>query len=143
MNTSFRLTLLFGLLVTFSAVSGAFPTISTPYSMRIDGNHVRIQNLSDRYLQMRLTIEGRNFVSEFPCETRVSLGARDEYTLEVSAKNRTFPADYQILVTEFSAKTTAQLLSEQKEKLLPAPMPMTPATPAIVEKMQVIRCQSP
>ena len=141
MNRSFRLTLFFGLILTLNAVSAASIEISTPYSMVIDGNQVRIQNLSDRVLEMRLAIEGRNFISQFPCEVRVFLGPHYEHTLtlEVSAKNKSLPADYRIFVTEFTAKTRAQLISEQKGKPLPV---ATPLTPDVAAKMQVLTCQS-
>lgn len=115
------------------------PQIIAPYVISIDGPTVRVRNPTDRYLQLTLHIDGNNFVSEFPCDVRVYLGGGGEQTLRVSAKDKTLPANYRLSVTDFSAKTTEQLISEHRGKAPPAAMP---ATAEALAKMQVLRCES-
>lgn len=91
-----RLPLALCLLSSLSAFAAPSATIIHPYSIRLDGNTVRIDNVSDRVLEMRLTIEGNNFLSQFPCEVRIFLGPHQESTLVVAAKNKAAPLDYRI-----------------------------------------------
>lgn len=139
MNPFFRTTLCISLLFTLNSIAAASTDISAPYSIQVDGNYVHIKNESDRLFEMRLAIEGKNFLSQFPCEVHVFLGPHNEHTLEVSAKNKSIPVDYRIFVTDFSAKTRAQIILEQKGKPLPV---LTQVTPADIAKMKVLTCQS-
>lgn len=122
-----------------AAAPAQAPEIIAPYVISIAGPAVHIRNPTDRYLQLTLHIDGSNFVSEFPCDVRVYLGGGGEHTLRVSAKDKTLPANYRVSVTEFSAKTTEQLISEHRGKALPAAQP---ATADALAKMQVLRCES-
>lgn len=140
LSVSVRLLLVLCLLGSLNAFAAPSTTVADLYSIRINGNKVYIQNVSDRTLTMQLTIEGNNFLSQVPCQSRVFLAPHREVTMDVAAKNKTEPPDYRILVTEFSAKTDEQLRSEQQGK--PLPLPPTPITPERAAKVTRLTCQS-
>ena len=113
--------------------------VEQPFAIAIEGNNVVLRNTGDRYLEIKLAIEGNNFVAQFACEVSVYLPSNAKHTLSVQPKNKAIPANYKILVREFSARTLEQLRSELGGKLPPAP---TSVPPNDVARMSPLTCES-
>lgn len=139
MNRRLLHVFLLALLAPISAIAVPTTAIRLPVAVSVANGTVHVKNTSERILEVQLEIEGTNFLSQFPCTTKVWLGPFRQHTMTVTARNRALPADYEILVAGLSAKTQQQIAQENRGKPLPVATPMSKADLA---SMRRETCQS-
>jgi hypothetical protein len=113
--------------------------VAMPITISRVGGTVTLRNVSDRYVEVGLLLEGKNFSARRACVWRMYLPAGQGQSFDIAAKDRSLPADFRVTVTDFSAKTDAEVLADQGGRLPPAPK-LVP--PEVVARIQPVVCES-